>query len=177
MRLLFTIDTNDYDRNGTVMIRPSVRGIIIRDNKLAMIHSLRYDYYKFPGGGIESGEDHIATLLREVKEESGLCVIPHTIQPFGYVHRIQKGNPEDVFIQDNYYYLCQAASVPVTQQLDDYEQEELFTPEWVLPSEILHTNRSHYHGIKQEDFQFDVVLERECRVIERLLTEGYLADQ
>lgn len=53
MRMLFEIDTKDYNRNGTVFERPSARGIIIKDNKVAMIHSLKYNYYKFPGGGRE----------------------------------------------------------------------------------------------------------------------------
>ena len=47
MRLLFEIDTKDYDPNGKPFVRPSVRGIIIRDGKVAMVHSLKYDYYKF----------------------------------------------------------------------------------------------------------------------------------
>ena len=30
MRLLFQLDTRDYDPNGKAFVRPSVRGIIIR---------------------------------------------------------------------------------------------------------------------------------------------------
>ena len=71
MRLLFEIDTKDYDPNGKAFVRPSVRGIIIRDGKVAMVHSLKYDYYKFPGGGMEDGEGVEEALLREVVEESG----------------------------------------------------------------------------------------------------------
>lgn len=171
MRLLFEIDTKDYDLNGTTTIRPSVRGIIIKDNKLAMIHSLKYDYYKFPGGGIEKGENHLDTLIREVAEESGLQVIPDTVREYGRVHRIQKGDSEDVFIQDNYYYLCSAESETVCRNLDDYENEERFTLEWVSPETVLETNRTHPHGEKQKHFQFDTMSERECRVIEILMEE------
>ena len=46
MRELFVIDKKNYIENGTVGKRPSVRGIIIRDNTIAMMHSLKYDYYK-----------------------------------------------------------------------------------------------------------------------------------
>ena len=70
MKKLFEIDTKDYNINGTVKVRPSVRAIIIRNNRLAMVHSLQYDYYKFPGGGIEEGENHSETLIHEVREES-----------------------------------------------------------------------------------------------------------
>ena len=43
MRLLFEIDTKDYDPNGKAFVRPSVRGIIIQDGKVAMVHSQKFD--------------------------------------------------------------------------------------------------------------------------------------
>lgn len=95
MRLLFEIDKKDYREDGTVCIRPSVRGIIRKEGKLAMIYSRKYNYYKFPGGGIEQGESHEDTLIREVKEESGLDVIRESIEPYGYAHRVQKGKTEE----------------------------------------------------------------------------------
>ena len=72
MRTLFTIDLKNYNKNGTKFERPSARAIIIKDGKLAMIHSLKYDYYKFPGGGIKNGEEKENALVREVLEEAGL---------------------------------------------------------------------------------------------------------
>lgn len=93
MKRLFTIDLHDYDENGTKVYRPSVRGIIFtEDGKMALAHSRKRHYYKFPGGGIEAGENHIEALLREVKEETGLSVIPDSIKEFGNVLRLQKGN-------------------------------------------------------------------------------------
>ena len=56
MRLLFEMDKKDYARCTRRFVRDSARSIIIRDGRIAMIHSLKYDYYKFPGGGIEAGE-------------------------------------------------------------------------------------------------------------------------
>ena len=66
MKNLFTIDKKNYKENGTVGKRPSVRGIIIKDGKIAMMHSLKYDYYKLPGGGMEKGKSYEETLIREV---------------------------------------------------------------------------------------------------------------
>ena len=34
-----------------------------------MIHSIKYDYYKFPGGGIENDEDPVEAMIRETREE------------------------------------------------------------------------------------------------------------
>lgn len=50
MRTLFEMDKKNYDSSGKVFYRPSVRSIIIRGGRVAMVHSLMYDYYKFPGG-------------------------------------------------------------------------------------------------------------------------------
>ena len=55
MRLLFEMDKKDYGECAHSFTRDSARSIIIRNGKIAMIHSLKYDYYKFPGGGIEPG--------------------------------------------------------------------------------------------------------------------------
>lgn len=167
MRNLFTIDTHDYDPNGKACIRPSVRGIIIQGGKILMVHSIKYDYYKFPGGGIEPGETLEAALYREVAEESGMAVLPESVREYGLVHRIQKGEREDVFIQDNYYYLCNVSKT-VGQHLDDYEAEERFTPEFVDPEQAVHTNRFADHGFKDQ-----IMLERETLVLERLMDEGF----
>lgn len=169
MKLLFEIDTKDYDIHGKAFIRPSVRSIIIRENKVAMVHSIKYDYYKFPGGGMEAGESQIDALIRETREETGLIIIPDSICEYGYVHRVQKGQKEAVFIQDNYYYLCEIESRVASQCLDDYEVEENFTLEFIEPKTAIRTNRENPHG--PMDYN---MLEREARVLERLIIDGIL---
>jgi len=170
MRELFTIDRKNYKENGTIGRRPSVRGIIIKDGKIAMIHSLKYDYYKLPGGGIEEGEAYEETLIREVKEESGLVVKPESIREFGYVRRMEKGKVDDIFIQDNYYYLCEAEEI-TEQHLDDYEAEEQFTLEYVFPEKAIESNRNGDHGDKEKSSTFGGMLERENRVLELVINE------
>lgn len=172
MRLLFVMDTRDYDPNGEAFVRPSVRGIIIRNGKVAMVHSRKYDYYKFPGGGIEKGESRIDALIREVAEEAGLSVIRGSVSEYGYVHRVQKGKQEAVFIQDNFYYLCRVEEKLHPQHLDDYEAEEGFTLKFVNPVQAIRTNREEDHGPKDQ-----LMLEREALVLERLISEGFLGGE
>lgn len=174
MRMLFEMDLHDYDPAAPVFIRPSVRGIIAREGKLAMIHSLELDYYKFPGGGVEGAEAQLATLHREVREEAGLRVLPGSEKPYGQVHRIQKGQYGDTFVQDNYYYLCDAAADGLPQQLDAYEAEERFTLEWVTAGEAIAANRRDRSGDARFDPVYTVMLDREARVLEMLLAEGYV---
>lgn len=72
MRLLFNLDTKDYTCTDRVLSRPSVRAIVIKDGRVAMVHSLKYDYYKFPGGGMEPGETQEEALARETLERLDL---------------------------------------------------------------------------------------------------------
>ena len=171
MRLLFEIDLKNYDKNGKAFIRPSARAIIIKDNKVYMVHSLVYDYYKFPGGGIEKNESNIDALIRETAEEAGLVVIKNSIKEYGYVHRIQKSDHQGIsmFIQDNYYYLCDVEEDRINQKLDDYEDFEKFTLELIEPKIAINTNRYKNHGPKDQN-----MLEREAKVLELLIKEGYL---
>lgn len=173
MRELFVMDLKNYDPNGTVGRRPSVRGIIIRDGRIAMMHSCRYDYYKLPGGGIEPGESLEETLVREVQEESGLVVKKDSIREFGYVKRVEKGKREDIFIQENFYFLCEAEEALGQRNLDDYEAFEEFTLEYVTPSHAITTNQKGNHGEKALGQTFAGMLIRENKVLECLVKEGY----
>ena len=55
MRFLFKLDKGDYELNWKLRGKSSVRGLIIKKNKIAMIYSGKYNYYKFPGGRIKLG--------------------------------------------------------------------------------------------------------------------------
>ena len=171
MRLLFEMDKKDYGGCTRSFTRDSARSIIIRKDRIAMIHSQKYDYYKFPGGGIEPGESDVDALIRETAEEAGLIVIPDSIREYGYVHRIQKSTVEEdeYFIQNNYYYLCNVEEGVRPQKLDEYESDEHFTLEYVMPETAILSNRTKDHGPKDP-----VMLEREARVLEMLLSDGLI---
>lgn len=98
-------------------------------------------------------------------------MIPDSIREYGYVHRIQKSTVEDdeYFVQDNYYYLCDAEVGVRPQKLDDYESDEHFTLEFVMPETAILSNRTKDHGPKDP-----VMLEREARVLEILLSDGLI---
>ena len=171
MRLLFELDLHDYAECTRSFVRNSARSIIIRNRKVAMVHSLKYDYYKFPGGGIEAGENPVEAMIRETREEAGLTVIPDSVKEYGLVHRIQKSDsdPAECFVQDNYYYLCDALDETVSQNLDSYESGEGYRLEFMDPQSAIQKNRnvksSPYNGL---------MFEREARILEMLIAEKYL---
>ena len=171
MRLLLEMDRHDYDGCTHSFVRNSARSIIIRNGRVAMVHSLKYDYYKFPGGGIEGDEDPVSAMIRETREEAGLAVIPETVREYGYVHRIQKSDsdPTEIFVQDNYYYLCDAEDTAVPQDLDDYESGEGYTLEFTDPHTAIEKNLRDIQSPYNR-----TMFVREARVLEMLIAEGYL---
>jgi 8-oxo-dGTP pyrophosphatase MutT (NUDIX family) len=174
MRELFSIDSGDYDEKWPVVVRPSCRSIIIKDGKVALVHSMLYDYYKFPGGGMNEGESREETLIRETREEAGLEVIPDSIREYGYVRRKQKGNfpnmgKETIFLQDNYYYFVKVSDEKVRQDLDEYEDEEHFTLEYIDPLTAIKANLKNEHGPKDRH-----MIDRETRVLSMLIREGHV---
>ena len=174
MRDLFDMDRKDYNPNGKVYARPSVRAVIVRGDEVLLMYSQKYDYYKFPGGGIEPGESHTDTLVREVQEESGYLVKPETIEEFGRVLRRERGDrdPNGIFEQENFYYFCEAGEMPGEVNLDDYEAEEGFAPRFVKPFDAhVHNRRLRRFlqsgGEAQRPYYFEIVY-REERVLDLL---------
>jgi 8-oxo-dGTP pyrophosphatase MutT (NUDIX family) len=164
MRLLFEIDFKDYNPSWKIVTRPSARAIIIKDNKVYMIHSMKYDYYEFPGGGIEKGESIIDCLVRETKEEAGLIIKNESIEEFGYVHRIHKDKYDNelTFVQDNYYYLCDVEDIMINQSLSEREKEDGFILELVDFNTVFNVNKNNDHG----PVFSPLIIERDTKVLE-----------
>ena len=169
MRRLFEIDLKDYNETDTVFRRPSARAIIQKGDKLALVYSKKEKYFKFPGGGIHDDEDKKEALIREVREEVGLVVIPESIREYGSVLRRQKSTVKDgeIFEQENYYYFCDVQERPVSQELDDYEDEAGFVLKIVDIDEAIETNAAY----SSDDFFNEVMIKREKRVLEMLNQE------
>ena len=168
MKQLFTIDLKDYNPNGKKYYRPSVRGIIFDDKgNIAMIYSQKYHFYKFPGGGIEGGETHLETLAREIKEETGMTLIPETAKEFGEVLKIQKGDEvgeNTIHIQQNFYYTCRVEDEIGEQDLDDGEKALDFVLKFVPIEEAIVANSA----FESDDPFKKQMAEREKRVLELL---------
>lgn len=58
-------------------IRVGVYAVIIEDNKI--LSTRQWDGYSLIGGGVEKGETVEESIIREVKEETGLTIMPDKI--------------------------------------------------------------------------------------------------
>ncbi len=123
-----------------VTCRLAVRAVIIKDNKLLMVHSRPGDY-KFPGGGVENGEVNEEALIREVHEETGYS-ISQIKEKLGVVKTINNDQFEEdaIFEMESHYYLCQIEDKQGLQQLDEYEAELGFQPVWIGIEDAIRNN-------------------------------------
>ena len=171
MRRLFTIDLKDYGDDFKVYRRPSARAIIQREGRLCLVYSPIEKYYKFPGGGIHDDEDRVDALVREVREEAGLSVIPETVREYGSVLRRQNDDRGEntIFEQENYYYFCDVHDENIGQDLDGYEEKLEFTMKDVDIDEAIRVNDEY-----TSDNAFDYhMIKRELRVLQMLKEEFF----
>jgi 8-oxo-dGTP pyrophosphatase MutT (NUDIX family) len=77
---------------------PRARALILKDGAVALIRRWRDGrlYHVFPGGGVEEGESPREAVIREVREELGLLVDPHTL----VATVSQGGDSHDYFLAD-----------------------------------------------------------------------------
>lgn len=172
MGRLFEIDLKDYNETDDVYRRPSARAIIIQGDKIALVYSKKEKYYKFPGGGIHGDEDKKEALMREVREEVGMIVIPESIREFGSVLRRQKNDrlENSIFEQENYYYFCDVKGTLVDQELDDYENEA----EFVLKVVDIDTAIAANDIYKSDVFFNEIMIKRELRVLRLIKEKKYV---
>ena len=169
MRCLFEIDLKDYEGCTKVFRRPSARAVILKGDKIALVYATEEKYYKFPGGGIHEDEDKKEALIREVREETGLNVIPESIREYGSVLRKQKSEKADntVFEQENYYYLCETEGTQGAQDLDEYEKDAGFMLVYADIDEAIKTNSLFTSDSKADE----IMIDRERRVLEMIKEE------
>lgn len=116
------ITDKDFDKNAPDFDeskswkREAVRAILAgADDKIALIHAQKYNYYKLPGGGIEDGEDHATALRRELLEEVGAEAIV-----IGEVGKIE----EKRAFADNMHQVSYTYSAKVSGEIGDNNLEE-----------------------------------------------------
>lgn len=121
-------------------LRPSAKAVVVRDGRVLVTRNRtpgdqRPDWHIFPGGGQQPGETLDRTLVREVREETGievtagpllwvreLNVVPHPAWPF---------DPRDHCIE----FMFTARFVEDHGDAHEQDQYQLAV-EWLTPAEL-----------------------------------------
>lgn len=144
MRLLAELDRRaNAPHQGRIACREAVRAVVLRERQLFMIHSSVDGDYKFPGGGLHPGEDHVSALRRELLEEGGATLISNPVA-FGMTREFDFAAEKeaDCFCMSSYYYSCEINPKLGEQRLEEYEARLGFTPCWIEVSRALSINKA-----------------------------------
>lgn len=141
MNILKVYDSKNYTQQMPVFEKYSVRGVIVRDGRIAMQKG-KTGEYKILGGGVEPGEDLFDALCREVQEESGLVVIRESIREVGEILEKREDLYEKgtVYLCHSYFYFCDAKEEMVECRLTQSELAKGYHLCWATPEEIIAGN-------------------------------------
>lgn len=169
MKLLFELDSKNYNLDYKKIYREASRAIIIKGSKIAMVKSLKEGFYKFPGGGIEKGESSIDALIREVLEETGLSVKTDSIKEYGYTLENRKSDEFEncIFSQKSFYYCVSVEDYLLEQRLTEDERKLDFILEWIDIKEVYLINS------KIEINKNNRFIERETKVLDILINDTF----
>lgn len=73
--------------------------ILVKDRKVLATMSRGEDIWFTPGGKREKGETDEQALVREVKEELSVDLVPETIKPYGVFEAQAYGKPEGTTVR------------------------------------------------------------------------------
>ncbi|SHH76451.1 NUDIX domain-containing protein [Clostridium grantii] len=138
-----TIGIENSKENIKYEIRKAARAVLINENnKIAVLHVAKDNYYKLPGGGVEGNESIYETLSREVYEEVGSDI--EVIDEIGIIFEYRDSFEQ---LQISYNYLCKTKGELIETEFTQSEIDHKFTLKWMSFDEAVKEIES-YNGNK-----------------------------
>jgi|APHM01.1.fsa_nt_gi ADP-ribose pyrophosphatase len=166
----FDLDINDRD----IGIKPeqvenwsqrqAARCLIMRENKIALLFLQSFNYHKFPGGGIKTGEEIEEALRREIREEIGSKA--NVIEKLGRTtsHRSRQGTRHI-----SHFFLANEKESG-QPQLTEEEKKQGYTTQWTSLDRIIETLDAEH----PDHYVAKFINERDLRVARRLKSSKVL---
>lgn len=156
MKIIEIFGENKYPQY--TKIREGCRGIVIKNGKILLSYAKYIDQYMIPGGGLEDGESLSECCIRELKEETGMIVLPHT-----HFLRLDEYY-KDIYFKSN-YFVCEDIAECETS-LTDREKAEGLETKWVDFEEALRIFGSYNHFIKTDELRYGAYYREHLALLE-----------
>ncbi|MBT9187559.1 NUDIX hydrolase [Zobellia russellii] len=128
--------------NKTVFTRLATRSIAIKEQNILLLYTERYEDYSLPGGGLDTDEDKITGMMRELSEETGATDIQN-IQPFGIYEEYRPWHKSGFDVQHmiSYCYTCDISEELGTPNLEHYETKNGMKAVWINIHDAIRHNK------------------------------------
>ncbi len=161
-------DAIDANESNTYT-RPSARAIVTKGEEILLLYTKRYDDYSIPGGGIDSKEDVVEGLKRELYEETGAKDIK-VISEFGIYSETKpvKGREYQYINMISHYYICDIHEELGNPNLEEYEVNNGMEARWINIYEAIEHNKN---VIERNDENIGLYVDRELFMLELIAEE------
>lgn len=154
---------------GRVFRRHAARGIVLRNEQILLLFTERYNDFSFPGGGLDTDEDIIAGLTRELEEETGARDI-RVLQNVGYIEEYRpywKPN-YDLMHMTSHFYRCEVAPQLQPVRMESHEIANGMRPVWI----DLHQAIAHNQSVMQrQESSMGQSIQRETFMLRKVAAE------
>ncbi len=121
--------------------RHAARAIVVKGENILLLYTQRYHDYSLPGGGIDEGEDEIAGLIRELKEETGAQGV-RNVEAFA---RYDEYRPwykadADIIYMISHCYVCEIDEELGETAFESHEVNNGMIPLWMNIHEAIAHN-------------------------------------
>jgi len=148
--------------------RHAARAIVMKGENILLLYTQRYHDYSLPGGGIDEGEDEIAGLIRELKEETGAQGV-RNVKAFA---RYDEYRPwykadADIIYMISHCYVCEIDEELGETAFESHEVNNGMIPLWIN----IHQAIAHNEEVIANSDKKGLSIERETFLLKVIAQE------
>lgn len=156
-------------REGRTLRRHAARGIVLREDRILLLFTERYNDFSLPGGGIDQDEDIHVALKRELEEETGARDV-RVRSHYGFIEEYRPHwKPEyDLMHMTSHFFVCDVASELAEARMETYEVANGMKPVWISVDEAMDHNRQ---VMMRQEKSMGQSIQRETFMLEEISRE------
>jgi len=163
-----SIDVN----NDNLFKRVAARAIVLKDGKILLLYTKRYNDYSLPGGGVDD-EEHIEEgLIRELEEETGAKDIK-VLSEYGILEEFRPYHKKEYHGMHmiSHFYICDIHKELGETSYEDYEIKNGMKALWIDIEEAISHNKK---VMEEKEETMGLSIERETKILELIKKEHLL---